>query len=49
MQIAIVIAEEADFQIFDQPPNLFFIQQQRRHRDQRCAILGNVFGKIEFR
>ena len=48
MNIGIVVAQEADFQILDQPAHLLFIHQQSRNCHQRHAIGGNAFGKIEF-
>ena len=38
VNVGVVIAEEPDFEIFDQAVHLLFVQQQGGHRDQRQAI-----------
>ena len=47
VQIGIAIGQEADFEIVDQFAHLLFIQQQRRHGDERGEFRGNPVAEVE--
>ena len=47
VDVGIVIAQEADFEIFDEAANLLFVQQQRGNGDQGQAVVRNALGEIE--